>query len=195
MTAPRFQIQLYSTTGSGPPPTLAAAELAFSEADKQLYVGLSDGTIYPFPFIDPTLLPPPPPPFVYHSIVPRALEMDSVNISASGQIYQLSQVPDDRPTLAHVQIHAGYPVSGQYLTVVCEPVGSVQSTPVASWRSVGDAVTGFFGAPFQSRADLFIPTTDGRIYMRRVGDYLNASNQTDLWVRGWFEGLQIEEVS
>lgn len=51
MTAPRVQLQLYRTTGTGPPEALQPGELAFSEADRQLYVGLADGTIYTFPLL------------------------------------------------------------------------------------------------------------------------------------------------
>jgi len=51
MTLPRIQIQVYRTTGSGPPPELQPGELAFSEGDRQVYVGLSDGSIYTLPFV------------------------------------------------------------------------------------------------------------------------------------------------
>ena len=51
MTLPRIQIQVYRTTGSGPPESLQPGELAFSEADKGLYIGLADGNIYSFPFL------------------------------------------------------------------------------------------------------------------------------------------------
>lgn len=51
MTQPRIQLQLYRTLGTGPPESLKPGELAFSEGDRQLYVGLADGTIYTFPFL------------------------------------------------------------------------------------------------------------------------------------------------
>lgn len=51
MATPRIQLQLYRTTGTGPPEALQPGELAFSEGDKGLHIGLSDGSIYTIPLV------------------------------------------------------------------------------------------------------------------------------------------------
>lgn len=51
MATPRIQLQLYRTTGTGPPESLQPGELAFSEGDRGLHIGLSDGSIYTIPLV------------------------------------------------------------------------------------------------------------------------------------------------
>lgn len=219
MTASRLIIQPLYTLGSGPPESLEVAELAFSEADRKLYIGLSDGTIYTFPIgtnqgvawgqvngqiedqtdlknrFDAiqdqfTALKQ----VSYTPVVPRVLELNNVAVPTTGQVYQLSAVPSDRPCLAVLQIDPGLAADGGNLALVCEPVSAPQSVPVADVAGVCDALSTYYTSPpfyDRQRARLIIPTASGQVYLARAGNYLTTGSQTKLWTLGYWEGVEL----
>jgi len=127
----------------------------------------------------------------YTPVVPRVLELDNVAVPTAGQIYQLSAVPSDRPIIAVLQIFAGVPLSDDgWLSVVADPVGSVQSIPEGTNQGRGDARV-FFNSNYyaDARGYVLIPTKDGQFFCRRVGTYSNT--KTTAWTLGYWEGITL----
>lgn len=130
----------------------------------------------------------------YTAVVPRVLELNNVAVSTTGQIYQLTGVPSDRPVLAVLQIDPGLAADGGNLAIVCEPVASVQSVPVAAVDGALDALSTYYTSPpfyDRQRARLTIPVLAGQVYMARAGAYLAASSQSRLWTLGYWEGITL----
>ena len=130
----------------------------------------------------------------YTPVVPRVLELNNVAVPTTGQIYQLTGVPSDRPILALLQIYCGLASQPNNLSVTCEPVSSVQSVPQSpsNYSGIGDSVSAYNSAGFYiSRSTVSIPTSSGQIYLARNGNYLGTSHQTSLWTLGYWEGVTL----
>lgn len=130
----------------------------------------------------------------YHPVVPRVLELNNVAVPTTGQVYQLSAVPSDRPVIAVVHLFGGIAATGQTLSVVCESVAGAQSVPIGDLAGLGDSVSYYVLSSnllTTTRSTLIIPATNGQIYLRRAGGYNVANQQTSLWCLGWLEGLTI----
>jgi len=134
----------------------------------------------------------------YTPVVPRILELNSVAVPTTGQVYQLTGVPSDRPIIAVLQLHPGFaPDSTARLAVICESVvsGGSQSIPSNTPGGLADAMS-FYGVAanlglYAQRSIVLVATTNGQAFLRRAGSYLSPTHQTYVWTLGCFEGISL----
>jgi hypothetical protein len=127
---------------------------------------------------------------------PYTFVLNNYAVSTSGEVVTLTDVPTDRLCLVNLGVSLGFAASGTSLKILLEPNTHVNREDVvggqASWSHSAPALIFQYyyaaGNNYgQQYYDVWVPVTDGKVYMRRDGTFF-AGYGCSLWIKGWFEG-------
>ncbi|MDA0269233.1 MAG: hypothetical protein O3A14_20330 [Cyanobacteria bacterium] len=125
----------------------------------------------------------------YQILANRTLEWDNVAVSASGQNYQLSSIPQAGNYLVHCFLNPGYSGNGGLTIIFARPSQQTKPTPstdpfsgTRNFDSIGFSNGSTYN--FVATGHIWIPAENGQIWARRGGTYFSAGSQSVLYTLG-----------
>ena len=139
---------------------------------------------------------------IYKRLNSRTQPFDNLEVSTTGQNYIFAGLPTDRTVLAHIILHPGLAQGGNNIIIaVSSPSETIKPVPSGEFGN-GSSFSGDTGAFLDASLtyantgilNLFVPAVNGLVWMRRSGNYQNASLMTHCFVVGYFDNVIVEHV-